>query len=73
MATHAYIGVNAQGHCRAIVFDDPGCEEDTDKMVREWIAMGRTIEWLPIEEAKARFNPEPSEVTIRKQRDEWER
>lgn len=67
-ATHAYIGVNQQGQARAIVCDDAGYEKDTAKLVAEWITMGRTVERLPIEEAKARLNPEPSEVAIRKMR-----
>lgn len=57
-ATHAYIGINEAGECRAIVCDDPGCEKDTARMVGEWIRDGRKVERLPIEEAKVRFrNP----------------
>lgn len=55
-ATHAYIGINEAGECRAIVCDDPGCEKkDTARMVGEWIRDGRKVERLPIDEAKARF------------------
>lgn len=54
-ATHAYIGVNKDGQARAIVFDDPGYESDTAKIVAEWITMGRTVERLPVKEAAARI------------------
>lgn len=53
-ATHAYIGVNADGRARAIVYDDPGEEESTASIVVGWRAMGRTVERLPIEDARQR-------------------
>jgi hypothetical protein len=51
LATHAYIGINAEGKMRAIVFDDPAYKKDTAKRVAEWIKMGRTVERLPAQEA----------------------
>jgi len=54
-ATHAYIGLNAEGSVRAIVSDDAGEEPDTTRRIEEWKAMGRTIERLPVAEAWQRF------------------
>jgi hypothetical protein len=68
--THAYIGINKQGEVRAFVTDDPGDEHDTAKLVAEWIRMGRTVERVTVEEMHRRMNPEPSEVTVRRMRDE---
>lgn len=59
-ATHAYIGVRADGSVRAIVLDDPGSEADTQAIIAGWPAMGRAVEYLPIEEATARMRNDPS-------------
>jgi hypothetical protein len=61
LATHAYIGVK-DGSARAIVFDDPGYEKDTAKIVSDWIKMGRAVERLPVKEACERITAHGGEV-----------
>jgi hypothetical protein len=55
-AEYAYIGINAAGQVRAISMDDPGAEQENAKLICEWLAMGRTVERVPIAEAKARMS-----------------
>ena len=54
-AEFAYIGINAAGEVRAISMDDPGSERENEKLVAEWLKMGRKVERLPWEEARKRL------------------
>ena len=54
-ATHAYIGINKDGKCRAAVVDNPDHAKDTRKSVQEFMKSGLTIERVTIEEARKRL------------------
>ena len=53
----AYIGVRkSDGSVRAMVFDMPGFEKDTAKLVHDWIIEGRAVERIPASEVHARMS-----------------
>lgn len=61
--THAYIGINQIGSVRAIVFDDPGCEDSTAEIVAEWIRNGKKVERVTIQDGLERMKDDNSALT----------
>lgn len=70
-ATHAYIGINKQGHVRAFVLDDEGHEDETAAIVASWIKMSRTVERVTVDDLRQRMTDKPSEVIVREMRSQW--
>ncbi len=58
-STPYYIGINAEGQCRAAISDDPEHDKDrkreTAKEIAAWIRRGMTVERVTAAEARARL------------------